>query len=111
MVTNATDPLFAEYTPYSDLAGQTRLVRLVLPAGVNASLGNTFILERRFPGDDAYTPFASYQFAQGIQGELEVKYDPTAGEFTVQDTATGEVGAYTDLTEAEHHVAVLRGDI
>src|SRR5262249_55467688 len=59
MVTNATDPLFAEYTPYKELAEQTRLVRLVLPAGVNASLGNTFILERRFPGDDAYTPFAS----------------------------------------------------
>jgi hypothetical protein len=111
MVTNATDPLFAEYTPYKELAAQTRLVRLVLPAGVPGNLGNTFILERRFPGDDRYTPFASYQFTQGIQGELEVQYDPASGEFTVRDTASGEIGMYADLTEADHHVAVLRGDI
>ncbi|MBY0514671.1 MAG: hypothetical protein K2P78_12250 [Gemmataceae bacterium] len=111
MGTNATEPLFAEYTPYKELASQTRLVKLVVPDGVSTTLGNTFILERRFPGDDGYTPFVSYQFTQGIQGELEVKYDPLAGEFEVRDTASGEIGIHADLTEADHQVAVLRGDI
>lgn len=111
MRTSATDPLFAEYTPYKELAEQTRLVKLVLPEGLSTTLGNTFVLERRFPGDDGYIPFASYQFTQGIQGELEVRYDPIAGEFEVRDTASGEMGIHSDLTEADHHVAVLRGDI
>jgi len=85
-----------------------RTVRLVLPGG--ATPGNTFVLERRFPGDDGYTPFAAYQFAEGIRGELEVRFDAAAGEFTVRDTLGGD-GVPKDLAEADHHVAVLRGDI
>ncbi len=111
MITNATDPLFAEYTPYRELTEQVRNVRLVLPAGSPASLGNTFILERRFPGDDGFSPFASYQFSQGIQGELEVRYDASLGEFHVTDATSGEIGRHADLTETDQQVSVLRGDL
>jgi len=108
MLTNQTEPLFREYTPYPVLAAEVRTVRLVLPGG--ATPGNTFVLERRFPGDDGYTPFAAYQFSEGIRGELEVRFDAAAGEFTVRDTLGGD-GVPKDLAEADHHVAVLRGDI
>ncbi|MBX9622509.1 MAG: hypothetical protein K2X82_01710, partial [Gemmataceae bacterium] len=110
MRTNETELLFREYTPYRDLAGQVRRVRLVLPPG-GAAPGTTFVLERRFPGDDGYTRFAAYRFAGGIRGELEVRYDPGTGEFAVRDVETGEDGEYTDLAEADQHAAVLRGDI
>lgn len=111
MITSATDLLFAEYTPYTELAKEVRKVRLVPPAGGHAALGNTFILERRFPGDDSYSQYAAYTFTQGIQGELEVRYDPVAGEFAVTETTTREEGVFKDLTESEHHAAAMRGDI
>ena len=108
MVTNETKTLFREYTSYDDLAGQVRSVELVVSPGASE---NVFVLDRRFPGDDGYTAFASYHFSGGIGGELEVRYDRAAGEFTAQDVASGEFGRMTDLTEADHRVAVLRGDI
>lgn len=108
MRTNETLPLFKEFTPYAVLAAETRTVRLVLRGEAPRSL---FILERRFPGDDVYTRFASYRFAQGIQGDLEVSYDRGAGEFVVRDAATGEVGEARDPAESDHQVAALRGDI
>lgn len=111
MMTNETELLFKEYTPYRALAQEARRVRLVLPTAGGGTAGNTFFLERKFPGDDGYTPFAAYQFNQGIQGELEVRYDPPSGEFTVRDLTSGEVGLYRDLTEADHQVTVLRGDL
>ena len=110
MRTNETGLLFREYTPYRELAGEVRTVKLELPKD-GAPPGTSFVLERRFPGDDAFTPFAAYQFAGGIRGELEVTYEPLLGEFAVRDAATDEDGAYKDLAEADHHVAVLRGDI
>ena len=111
MTTNTTIPLFAEYTPYAELAREPKRVNLVLPGGQNLPPGHTFILQRRFPGDDEFTQYASYRFEQGHRGELEVLFERHTGEFAVRDRATREEGTFTDLTAAEHHVAAMRGDI
>ncbi len=110
MLTNAPVPLFKEYTPYSELAAAPRRVRLV-PAGGGVAAGHTFVLERRFPGDDEYSRYASYSFVQGISGELEVAYNPATGEFDVTDTTTGEPGAFADLMGVDALAPVMRGDL
>ena len=111
MITNSSEPLFTEYTPYAQLAGNPKRVRLVPPGGTAGTLGNTFILERRFPGDDGYEQFAAYRFPMGISGELEVRYDPATGEFQVIDVGSGLPGELQDLTERDHLATVMRGDV
>lgn len=110
MITNEAQLLFREYTPYADLAAAPR-VRLVPPSGPTEGLGNTFVLERRFPGDDAFEPFAAYRFPAGISGEVTVRYDPVAGEFRVTDVGSGAEGEMQDLLEQEHQPIAMRGDI
>lgn len=111
MITNETQLLFREYTPYKDLATAAPRVRLVPPSGATEGLGNTFVLERRFPGDDAFEPFASYRFPGGISGEVVVRYDPASGEFRVSDAGSGLDGEPQDLLDQEHAPVAMRGDI
>jgi hypothetical protein len=111
MITNETQLLFKEYTPYAELAKGSRRVQLVLPHGPTDAVGNTFILERRFPGDDAFEQYAAYRFPTGISGEVEVRYDPSGGEFRVTDVKSGLEGEMRDLKEEDHLPTAMRGDI
>jgi hypothetical protein len=109
--TNRTKPLFREFTSYTALADAPKKVKLETETGETPAAGNAFFLDRRFPGDDDWTAYASYHFPMGIQGELEVRYNPGTGEFDVTDLATGTPGAFTDLTDEEHLPLAMRGDI
>lgn len=108
--TNRTKPLFREFTSYVALADAPKKVKLETDGEAGAA-GNAFFLDRKFPGDDEWTPYATYHFPTGIQGELEIRYNRDTGEFDVTDTATGLPGAFTDLTAAEHLPLAMRGDI
>ncbi len=112
MASNQTKTLYEEYTPYAKLADDPKKVRLVSSSSGATGLGNTFVLERRFPGDEKYAPYASYQFRSGIQGDLLVQYDPHEGEFSASDSVSGEIGTFADLTDPrEHTAAAQRGDV
>ncbi len=111
MITNSSEPLFNEYTPYSRLAATPKKVRLIASGGINGQLGSTFVLERRFPGDDKYEQYTAHHFPHGISGELEVRYDPTTGEFQVTDLRSGQIGECKDLTENDQLSPAMRGDI
>jgi len=112
MASNQTNTLYEEYTPYAKLADDPKLVKLVASGSGASGLGNSFVLERRFPGDEKYAAYAAFKFSAGIQGELRVQWDPLEGEFTVTDTVSGEVGVFTDLTDPrECTAAAQRGDV
>lgn len=103
--------LFAEFTPYSEIAGSWRAVEGWRPPVGGVGQAATFVLERQFPGDDKYSPYASYRFEAGLQGRPEVTYDAAADRFLVRDSLTLQEGEYTDLTDPlEHQSPATRGD-
>ena len=69
LITNEPVLLFEEYQPLADLAKTPKRVTLVPPGTPGEGLGNTFVLERRFPGDDGYEQYAAYRFPGGIKGK------------------------------------------
>jgi len=109
MYTNETIPLFKEYTPLRDLTVSSSPVKLAVQPTAQSAV--KFVLEHQFPGDESYSPFASYHFAEGIQGDLEVLYDNASESFVVRDSASGTAGEFKDLTGAGQPLPVLRGDI
>jgi hypothetical protein len=112
MITNTYELLFSEYSPYAQLAEAKKKVRLITPGGSAGTLGNsTFVLERKFPGDENYEQYAAYRFPMGISGELEVSYDAALGEFQVMDLGSGQLGELKDLTEKDNATLAASGTI
>jgi hypothetical protein len=108
---NNTNPiLYREHTRYE------RLEKTQIPAGAVRGSSNRrpekFVLERRFPGDDGFSPYLSFHFADGIQGDLEVAYDAQQREFTVRDLATNSVGDFKDVSDSGlYRSPAQRGDL
>ena len=100
-------PIFKEFTRYEDL-DQSRTVAMRSPTPGQAE---TLVLERRFPGDDKWSRFASYTFAGGLAGAAHVAYDDEQGRFVA--TSGGEPSTtYEDLTDPLEHVSLQnRGDL
>jgi molecular chaperone DnaK (HSP70) len=100
--------LFQEHSRYKDLPRET----VPIKAAVIGEQSRTFALERRFPGDDEFSRFVSYDFPGGIQGDLEVSYDASSHQFVVKDLRTDLLGTPTDLTDSEVYIAPPeRGDV
>jgi molecular chaperone DnaK (HSP70) len=96
---NSTDPIFAEFKKYDELAKNP--VSLVLPPG-SPGQGQVLSLERCFPGDD-WVPFASYKFPDGISDQVRIEYDDELNRIVVK---SGEMeGEYTDQVDAMAHVS------
>jgi len=98
--------VFREFTMYADLMNQ--------PAAMTMETGaegqpQTVVLERKFPGDERWSPFGSYHFPNGVSGPVEAVYDNDENRFRV--TAGGEESLFTDLTDPLEHVSPQnRGD-
>lgn len=110
--TNANPILQREHTLYEQL--EKKLVPVVAIRGSSSPARKleTFVLERRFPGDDGFTPYLSFHFADGIQGDLEVAYDATEREFTVRDTLSNTMGELKDVAESGmYRSPAQRGDL
>jgi molecular chaperone DnaK (HSP70) len=110
--TNTNPILYREHTRYDRL--EKRQIPIVAIGGANASARKLekFVLERRFPGDDGFTPYLSFHFPDGIKGDLEVSYDSQDREFTVRDLATNTVGELKDVTDASlYRSPAQRGDL
>ena len=72
----------------------------------------TFFLERRFPGDDAYSQYKAFEFDRPPGKTLSVSYDNDAHEFKVTDAETGVEGVSTDLTDGSLYLTPPeRGDV
>jgi hypothetical protein len=100
--------LFHEHSRYKELPKEL----VPIQSATIGEQSRTFALERRFPGDEEYSRFVSYDFPGGIQGDLEVMYDTSTHEFLVKDTRTDQFGTMTDLTDSEVYIAPPeRGDV
>jgi len=111
--TNTNPFLYREHTRYDKLERRTiPILSIRGSAGPQARRLEKFVLERRFPGDDGFTPFLAFHFPDGIQGDLEVSYDAQQREFTVRDLFNGAVGELTDVTDASmYRSPAQRGDL
>ena len=105
--------LFSEHTRYEELQPVSVPMTALAPeVGEQLSTRQTFILERRFPGDDDFTPFQAFEFPDGIIGDIEVTYDPKQHEFLTRDVGSGRSGDPRDLSEMEvKYSPVQRGDL
>src|SRR5262249_2656351 len=97
--TNTNPILYREHTRYENLKPRPIQMTSVKGASSAARKLEKFILERRFPGDDAFAPYLAFHFPDGIQGDLEVAYDPHQREFTVRDTRTNTFGEAKDVAD------------
>jgi hypothetical protein len=84
--------LFREHDRYDQL--KPARVRILPPKeapGAPQNLSREVPLERHWPGDigsDAYVGFLRFRFNEGIQGEVEIRYDPE-NEFVAKDIQSG----------------------
>ncbi len=110
--TNTNPILCREHVRYDKL--ENRVVPIVAIRG-SSSAGRKlekFVLERRFPGDDGFSPYLSFHFPDGIQGDLEVSYDRQSREFSVRDTLANFTGELKDITDTGmYRSPAQRGDL
>jgi hypothetical protein len=113
--TNTNPILYREHIRYDRLAAKAVpiiAIRGTPSPGSPVRKLEKFILERRFPGDDGFSPYLAFHFADGIQGDLEVNYNAQDREFTVRDTLTGTAGEAKDVTDASiYRSPAQRGDL
>lgn len=110
--TNANPILYREHVRYDKL--EKRVVPIVAIRGSSTAARKLekFVLERRFPGDDGFSPYLSFHFADGIQGDLEVSYDTQSREFSVRDTLANVAGELKDITDTGmYRSPAQRGDL
>ncbi|MCZ2342471.1 MAG: hypothetical protein LC104_11860 [Bacteroidales bacterium] len=101
--------LYREQDRYVDLRPKPVPVHVMGHGDGNEK--RSFFLERRFPGDEAYSQFLAFDFDQP-PGALEVSYDVGTHEFRVSDSATGMPGTPRDLTEGMTYLTPPeRGDV
>ena len=98
--------IFKEFTRYENLdQSQTVAMRPSTP-----DQSETLVLERRFPGDNKWSSFASYTFPQGLAGAAQIVYDDEQSRFVV--TSDGAGSDFEDLTDPLEHVSLQnRGDL
>ena len=111
--TNTNPILYREHTRYERLEKRrSPIVAIRGTPGPRARKLETFMLERRFPGDDGFTPYLAFHFPDGIQGDLEVNYHCANREFGVRDTLTNTAGEVKDVTDAGmYRSPAQRGDL
>jgi hypothetical protein len=104
--------LYREHTRYDRI--ESKMVPLVaLRQGLDAAHPlETFVLDRRFPGDAEFSPYLAFHFADGIRGDLEVSYDPHSREFAVRDMVANVFGELRDVTDTTlYRSPAQRGDL
>ena len=107
MDTGGRRAIFREFTPYADLLNRPQALAM---QSSEPGRPETLVLERKFPGDEDWSQFAAYHFAQGMTGAAQIDYDDVRSRFAV--TANGEEAAFTDLTDPLEHVSPQnRGDL
>jgi len=110
---NAYPILYREHTRYDALVPKP--IPIISIKGSGSSPGRkleNFVLERRFPGDDDFHPYLAFHFPEGIQGDLEVTYDPQSREFGVRDTLANISGEGREMTDVNiYRSPAQRGDL
>jgi hypothetical protein len=110
--TNTNPILYREHTPYERLKPKAIPMTSLKLGSSGGRKVEKFVLERRFPGDDGFTPYLAFHFPDGIQGDLEVAYDPHQREFTVRDTRTNSFGESKDVADTSiYRSPAQRGDL
>jgi hypothetical protein len=109
--------LFSALTSYQQLETQIRELdlRSIQTGAANAEptqpLERVFVLERRFPGDDDWEPYLSYEFKDQLSGRIEISYISSEGFFRVTDKETGAVGRMRVMTAEDSRPVMVGGDI
>jgi len=109
--------LFSALTSYQQLETQIRELdlRSIQTGAAHAEptqpLERVFVLERRFPGDDDWEPYLSYEFKDQLSGRIEISYISSEGFFRVTDKETGAVGRMRVMTAEDSRPVMVGGDI
>jgi molecular chaperone DnaK (HSP70) len=110
---NNTYPiLYREHLRYDRLEKKPIPIISIRSQAASTRKLEKFVLERRFPGDESFSPFLTFHFPDGIHGDLEVAYDPEQREFTVRDTSANVFGEQKDVTDNSiYRSPAQRGDL
>ncbi|HLW65984.1 MAG TPA: hypothetical protein VKS79_11805 [Gemmataceae bacterium] len=109
---NAYPILYREHLRYDKLEKKTVSIISIHSQPSSQRKLEKFVLERRFPGDESFSPFLAFHFPEGIHGDLEVAYDAEQREFTVRDVTTNSFGELKDVTDNSiYRSPAQRGDL
>jgi len=114
-VTNTYAVLFREHERYDKIADEPpRRLEILGPAeGVSSRQVTTHRVElaRRWPGEDAYSPYLRFEFEQDVQFPVEVRFDLESKQFEVKDSR-GEKGVlHEEADQGIYESPVQRGDL